>query len=261
MRGISTVIFGKLPDFGKNEVYLCRENQQPENMKKVICCLAIASLCLTGCRIFRHDEREFIMEHGSEWAWKIAVQKAVRAECERLNKVVTDYANQEIQDYQVMGMQDDVDRYNLLSAFDMEIFYSSGGADRNRNVKRYKDRYSNVMPTFFKNMMEMAERPGSLGQEDYLLDDGIICERLLGTPGKISRESDEDLKFLAQNVVVLIRNDHAKPSIASCEFDPFVDQWDAVLSNGSHLYVMVVRQDDGVKRYFYSLGHPYAAED
>ena len=230
-------------------------------MKKVICCLAIASVFLSGCRIIRYDEREFIMEHGAEWAWKTSIKKAVREEYDRLQRVVTNYANEEIQDYQLTGIQNDINRYNVMSFFDMEIFYSSGEEGRNRAVKRYKDRYSSVMPALYQDMMEMTERLDSLGEREDCLTDDIICTLLVGKPGKISRESRDDLKTLARNIVVPIRDAHRKPSIASCEFDPFIDQWDAVLSNGHHLYVMVVRIDNGSKRYFFSLGHPYEAEN
>ena len=227
----------------------------------MILCL-VSTFLFAGCSLILIDEREHIMENGPEWAWKIIVRKAVHAECERLNDVVTNYANQEIQDYQVMGMQDDVDQYNLLSAFNLELFYSSGGADRNRAVKRYKERYSKVIPLFFENMMEAAERPESLGYDNYSWGDDVICERLIGTPGKISRESPEDLEYLAHNIVGGIKDTHPMPSVASCKYDTHIKQWDAILSNGSHLYVMVVRDyKKGEKTYYYSLGHPYAAED
>ena len=230
-------------------------------MKKLICSLAAASFMLSGCTLIYWNEREYIIENGPRWAWEISIAKATKAECERLVEVITDYENEEIQDYDTIGQQEDLDSYKALSLFGLDYFYSGNEAERNRAIKRYKDRYQEAVPVLIAYMAEMAENPALLGEADGPLDDNTICKRLLGTPAKISNESDEELKEMARKIIIGIRDERSMPVVESCKYDRSIKQWDAILSSGSHLYVMVVRGHKEYKRFFYSLGQPYTAPE
>ena len=49
------------------------------------------------------------------------------------------------------------------------------------------------------------------------------------------------------------RDLYPRPDVETCRYDRSIQQWDAILSNGSHLYVMVVRGNKDYKRFFFSL--------
>ena len=219
-------------------------------MKKVLFFVA-AIFLLSACGFEQNKQREWISGNLPEYLWRDITYDAVNTEYHRVYDMLVEKANNAISAYSRKGRQDDLENMRFAYAWGLGDLYELGGGNssdvkkRNAAIEKYKTNFERVtalLPSMIGGNLHLRD---SSYRVTSMPSDDEIFKTLLGTPGKIATDNDDDISFYCRLITVHALEPLERPVIANCEYNKERDLWNVRVDNANNQYVKFYKRDDG----------------